>query len=620
MFFSRLKVREKILAVTAIPLAIIIVMGGMMIWTNISVVRETTHLNALSDLAVSLSSLVHELQKERGASAVNIGTKGKFANELGNQRDETDGPFEALAETIDAFDTSYYGQGFALKLTGVEERLSKLASVRRQVASLSTTVPKMAKYYTTTIGSMLGVIESMNELSTDAALTRQIAVYLAILHEKERAGQERAVGAGAFGAGKFSSAAYNKFVGLIGKQEAFHKTYLGYASPEQIATYKNTMDAPETKEVQRLRNIALTSHDTQSLEGITGPYWYKSITKKINLLKKVEDVIADELKALAISKKDQAYINLALVGIVCLVVVAASVLLTIVMVTRTIKPVHAIAAEFGYLANYDLTRKVQVHSSDEIGEMSDKFNQLVSQLAAIVTTVRQAGTQMAAASEELSSTMREMSEMGETQSRSSIQISEAVRDSSTTIQEISNLADSTQKNVENISNSASNATECMEQLHQNTTRITNVLNVIRDITDQVNLLALNAAIEAARAGDAGRGFAVVADEVRKLASHTTNSTKDIENAIADLQEDVKNTGQAIQVITEALKNISTEVKGITSSLSQQSATIEEISSTAVSFSSQTEQMGRSINETEEVSRNIANEATELDRRVQEFKL
>jgi methyl-accepting chemotaxis protein len=90
--------------------------------------------------------------------------------------------------------------------------------------------------------------------------------------------------------------------------------------------------------------------------------------------------------------------------------------------------------------------------------------------------------------------------------------------------------------VEEVRTQALALKENMGSLGRQAEAIGQIMNVISDIADQTNLLALNAAIEAARAGDAGRGFAVVADEVRKLAEKTMNATREVGEAIGNIQQ------------------------------------------------------------------------------------
>ncbi len=91
-----------------------------------------------------------------------------------------------------------------------------------------------------------------------------------------------------------------------------------------------------------------------------------------------------------------------------------------------------------------------------------------------------------------------------------------------------------------LSNAIADVSTVINSLGEKTVNIGAVLEVIRDIADQTNLLALNAAIEAARAGEQGRGFAVVADEVRNLANRTQESTNEIQQVIAALQQEANN--------------------------------------------------------------------------------
>ena len=135
-------------------------------------------LQELAEFGPVISAVVHELQKERGTSAVFIGSKGaKMASELPQQRQMTDEKRSNLENALANFDAASFGGNVAAKISNARQALSPLDNNRQKISSLEWAVPQMAGYYTPTIAKLLAVVEEMAVLSTDAASTNAIAAY-----------------------------------------------------------------------------------------------------------------------------------------------------------------------------------------------------------------------------------------------------------------------------------------------------------------------------------------------------------------------------------------------------------------------------------------------------------
>ncbi len=108
MFFIRnLAFKKKLILLILLPLLVTLYFSLNSLNDLNSKQSQLSEIQELITLTVANNTLVHELQKERGATAVYIGSKGaKFANELKEQRQLTNKANRYLQEKLTTFSST----------------------------------------------------------------------------------------------------------------------------------------------------------------------------------------------------------------------------------------------------------------------------------------------------------------------------------------------------------------------------------------------------------------------------------------------------------------------------------------------------------------------------------
>ncbi|GGM04292.1 methyl-accepting chemotaxis protein [Pseudomonas asuensis] len=350
-------------------------------------------------------------------------------------------------------------------------------------------------------------------------------------------------------------------------------------------------------------------------------------------------------------------------AITLLVIVALLTVILAWLLTRSIvQPVDQALRAAEDIASGDLTKQIQVTGKDEPARLLMAMRTMQERLRHTLERISSSSSQLAAASEELSSitdesarglnrqndeiqmaatAVTEMSSAVEEVARNAITTSEASKHSASSAQEGQDRVLETVSSIEHMSSEVETTAQLVGELANQSRDIGKVLDVIRGLADQTNLLALNAAIEAARAGEAGRGFAVVADEVRALAHRTQESTREIEQMIMSIQSgteqavssmdssttragstlDVaRRAGEALKEITRAISEINERNLVIASAAEEQAQVAREVDRNLVNIRDLSVQSSEGARDTTAASQELSRLAVELNTLVSHFKV
>ena len=287
----------------------------------------------------------------------------------------------------------------------------------------------------------------------------------------------------------------------------------------------------------------------------------------------------------------------------------------------------------------DLTKRIDIKSQDEIGELAGWFNIFIEKLQGIVKQIgenstsvssssnmltgisknlfensgdtSQRATNVAASSEEMSANLSSVAAAMEESATNANMVAVAAEEMSSTISEIAENAERARGVSLDAVNQAKEASAFMDELGTAANQIGRMTETITEISEQTNLLALNATIEAARAGDAGKGFAVVANEIKELAKQTAEATLEIKTLVEAVQNTTEKTGRGINSITEVIGGVNETVGSIATAVEEQTATTSEIAQNIAQTSQGIQEVNENVSQSSSVATDITQDIAEV---------
>lgn len=316
------------------------------------------------------------------------------------------------------------------------------------------------------------------------------------------------------------------------------------------------------------------------------------------------------------------------------------------IVNQITKPLKELVGAMKIAETGDLRMDVNVTSTDEFGQLSRNYNEMLASFRNMLNKMQEVSTKVSRSSEDLSTNADEsakateeiaisstnMADFSEQQLSCASLSKEAIEQMSERIHEIvrhvqlvngkseeaSRYAEEGETSLQKVIDEMDDITEksnlahnMITQLGDRSESIKGIISTIYDISEQTNLLALNAAIEAARAGEQGKSFAVVAGEVRKLATESREAAVEIADLIEQIHQEISNTIVAVKENTEAVGDGQKVVITASASFNNIISAIEEVNHQVNDVTKSAVEIGEETGKTIQFSENIMELANQV---------
>ncbi|MFL6183349.1 MAG: nitrate- and nitrite sensing domain-containing protein [Actinomycetes bacterium] len=400
-----MQIRSKLIAVLVVPLVALTVLAAIGIGSNVSRGVQADRVNDQTAFAVSLSTLVHELQRERDLSAGWVGS-GRDAGYGGvvAQRVAVNQALDTFRRDVRNLGSDNQGSAFRKRVGSAVAGLEQLDEQRDRIENNpDTTVPETLDYYSGVIGNLLAVNLEIASQTDDRDLIRNVGTFVSLARLKEATSLERGRLYAVASAGRFGPGDFRELAPIVGAQEAWRTQFEATATPEQRAFLDRTLQSPDIARVDDLRNKVLTGDPSQPVQ-LDAKQWFTYMTAKLDLLRTVERRLADDVSAASRAAQSTASRQALLYTVILTLVLWFTVGLSLWMARSMVGPLRTLTRTANDVADERLPglvdklqhtkdprdldvvpEPVPVTSTDEIGQVSAAFNSVHSTAIQVAT-------------------------------------------------------------------------------------------------------------------------------------------------------------------------------------------------------------------------------------------
>ena len=317
IWFRKLRLQNKIIVLLIVPS---IVLGFFLLrdldheWQNY---RKAKAIAKLTEISLSINSLIHHFQMERGASVGYISTKGDLFNKkLKRSRDNVDITLKAFQSH---FETSTSSPQVDTLLQSIEAYLSSLPQWRSEVDSHKASIGSTMESYSFLNLILINTLVEIQSRMSEQSFHNIVSLLGNLVRLKEAAGQERAyISALLTGDKKYKISWINSWHLTTQQQEFLSGQFSNISDPFLNKIAKTVVAAPNLERIKEIRRIIETENDASQIDP---EHWFEIATNRIDAMHVAEMALARHIEPMFTRQADAALLRIQLMSVFAIFII-----------------------------------------------------------------------------------------------------------------------------------------------------------------------------------------------------------------------------------------------------------------------------------------------------------